>query len=226
MGKLMTSSARYAPVILLLSCAQTAYALPNRLDLICKPAADAPPNTTDIVLKIDADAGIWCSEKCLSKNHIVLADESGLILEDDMLSPGQIFAKHVTYFSKTRILHNETKYSFKDKTLIEYHCVEKEFSGFLPDKSREPMVSQPYPGPEDYPPEAKHRGVSGRVTVQLKIDATGKLVSCNVSVSSGSSDLDEGTCQFLRKRGRFLAGRDADGAPVAGEIQKMFNWYM
>ncbi|MBP2277179.1 MULTISPECIES: energy transducer TonB [Sphingomonas] len=222
----MTSSTGYVLVILLLSCAQTAHALPNRFDIICTPAASAPPNTTDILLKIDTDAGIWCSEKCLSKNHLVLADESELILEDDPLSPGDIFTKRVAYFPKTHILHNETKYSFKEKTLIEYDCAEKQFSGFFPDRSHEPSVLQAYPGPEDYPPEAKRRGVSGRVTAQLKIDATGKLISCNIVASSGSSDLDEGTCQFLRKRGRFLAGRDADGTPVAGEIRKTFNWHM
>jgi TonB family protein len=69
---------------------------------------------------------------------------------------------------------------------------------------------------DDYPPAARRAHAEGRVSVDLKIDALGRVTDCLVTSSSGSSDLDARTCELARSRGQFAPARDAEGQPIAG----------
>ena len=57
--------------------------------------------------------------------------------------------------------------------------------------------------PDDYPNQALRDGVEGKSTVTLTISPEGKPVGCEISISSGSADLDTTTCELLTERGRF-----------------------
>ncbi len=56
---------------------------------------------------------------------------------------------------------------------------------------------------DDYPTQALRDGVEGKSTVTLTISPEGKPVGCEISISSGSADLDTTTCKLLTERGRF-----------------------
>ncbi|WP_294338964.1 energy transducer TonB [uncultured Sphingomonas sp.] len=78
--------------------------------------------------------------------------------------------------------------------------------------------------PENYPPEARRRGIEGRVLALMKIDATGAVVDCIVTKSSGSSLLDEGTCSVVRTKGRFTPATDRRGRPIASDYPLAVKW--
>lgn len=56
---------------------------------------------------------------------------------------------------------------------------------------------------EDYPARALRDGIEGKSTVVLTISPDGKPIGCQISISSGSADLDDATCKLLTERGRF-----------------------
>ena len=210
--------------ISLLCSAKVAHALPNRFDLLCKPAVGTPLDASLVKIRVDLDTGTWCSDKCLSINVFVKRDDSSWVMVNDDLFADRLFKKHITFSLKSFILSNETVYSFGNTTKIKYNYSKEPFSGFSPDKSRDAIILQPLPGPADYPLEAKRRKVSGRVKVRLEIDASGMLISCSINESSGSLDLDQGTCKFLATKGRFSSAKDVNGIPIKGSITKLFNW--
>jgi TonB family protein len=56
---------------------------------------------------------------------------------------------------------------------------------------------------EDYPVRALREGVEGKSTVMLAISPDGKPIGCQISVSSGSAELDTAACSLLMDRARF-----------------------
>lgn len=64
---------------------------------------------------------------------------------------------------------------------------------------------------DDYPADAKRAGASGRVSVLLNIDTSGKVAGCRVTASSGNSSLDDATCRLAQRRGRFIVQKDTEG---------------
>jgi protein TonB len=64
---------------------------------------------------------------------------------------------------------------------------------------------------DDYPADAKRAGASGRVSVLLSIDTSGKVAGCRVTASSGNSSLDDATCRLAQRRGRFIVQKDTEG---------------
>jgi protein TonB len=64
---------------------------------------------------------------------------------------------------------------------------------------------------DDYPAAARRANAAGRVTVQLNIDASGRVEGCRVTSSSGNQDLDDTTCRLATRRGRFNPAKDANG---------------
>jgi len=64
---------------------------------------------------------------------------------------------------------------------------------------------------DDYPADAKRAGASGRVSVLLSIDTSGKVAGCRVTASSGNSSLDDATCRLAQRRGRFTVQKDTEG---------------
>lgn len=69
-----------------------------------------------------------------------------------------------------------------------------------------------------YPPEAKSRGIQGRVQVSLRVDARGVPVGCSVRLSSNDANLDRTTCNLAYRFGRFAPARDAQGNATPGDF--------
>ncbi|HVI98583.1 MAG TPA: energy transducer TonB [Sphingomonas sp.] len=67
-------------------------------------------------------------------------------------------------------------------------------------------------GPDDYPIEARHHDIEGKVRFDLTIDAAGHATSCTILESSGSAALDEGTCRLAVERAE-LAPLPQTGRP-------------
>ena len=51
----------------------------------------------------------------------------------------------------------------------------------------------------------------------MAIDAAGRATACRTAWSSGDAALDTRICDALRDKGRFAAGSDLFGRPLAGE---------
>jgi TonB family protein len=79
---------------------------------------------------------------------------------------------------------------------------------------------------KDYPKAARRAGVSGRVKVLATIDPLGRVRECTIVTSSGNADLDAGTCQLVKRRGRFIPATDAQGRAVAGQFTTGVNWQL
>lgn len=77
---------------------------------------------------------------------------------------------------------------------------------------------------DDYPAAAmveERQGVSG---FRLTIDNKGLPTDCVIVSSSGSTDLDEATCQLVMARARFTPGHDAQGMPAGGTYSNRIRW--
>jgi periplasmic protein TonB len=71
---------------------------------------------------------------------------------------------------------------------------------------------------DDYPASAQSSGAEGTVQATLTIGPDGRVVSCNVSRSSGNSSLDSTTCNILRRRAKFTPARDSNGQPTTDTV--------
>jgi len=65
--------------------------------------------------------------------------------------------------------------------------------------------------PDDYPASAQAAGAEGTARATLTIGTDGRVVSCNITQSSGNSSLDSATCNILRRRAKFVPARDSNG---------------
>lgn len=79
---------------------------------------------------------------------------------------------------------------------------------------------------DSYPPAAQRAGAQGRVVAALQVGADGRVVGCNVSSSSGNSDLDETTCRIARSRVRFTPARDDSGNAIASNYTLPVRWVL
>ncbi len=77
---------------------------------------------------------------------------------------------------------------------------------------------------DDYPPGAQREGVEGRTGFHLEVDSTGRVTSCSVTSSSGSSELDTTTCKLVSRRARFNPGRDGAGNALGGVYNGTIRW--
>lgn len=78
-------------------------------------------------------------------------------------------------------------------------------------------------GPLDYPRQALKEGRVGTTHFRLSVSAKGKVQSCEIEQSSGSTDLDSTTCKAMRSA-RFAPARDEHGKPVASDYRSEFRW--
>lgn len=76
----------------------------------------------------------------------------------------------------------------------------------------------------DYPIAALHARQTGDVAFRLDIDDSGLVSGCSIVKSSGSESLDKATCSIMRRRARFIPGRDADNEPVGGGYHGGVRW--
>jgi protein TonB len=87
-------------------------------------------------------------------------------------------------------------------------------------------AEEPLPGlfsASDYPSEALERGEQGPVTVELAIDAQGRVTNCKVLVSAGWS-LDRATCKAYLKRARFRPATDDNKKPIPSTYTMTMVW--
>jgi len=76
----------------------------------------------------------------------------------------------------------------------------------------------------DYPPDAYHAGVSGKVGLRFVVDVRGRVRDCRVTRSSGDAELDETTCRLITRRFRYQPATDADGRPVEADVVGDHDW--
>jgi protein TonB len=77
---------------------------------------------------------------------------------------------------------------------------------------------------DDYPAAAVSREETGTTRVRLSIGTDGRVSSCSVTSSSGSSSLDRATCSVLRSRARFTPATDNQGRPIADTHDQSITW--
>lgn len=77
---------------------------------------------------------------------------------------------------------------------------------------------------DDYPPSALRDGVQGRTSFTLQVDGSGRVTSCTVTGSSGSSVLDETACRLLPRRARFSPAKDAAGNAIPAVFSSSVRW--
>lgn len=70
----------------------------------------------------------------------------------------------------------------------------------------------------------KANGIDGKTVVNLEIDDKGVVTACTVTMSSGSSTLDEEVCRVTRQRARFAPAEDAQGNKIPGQYVLPVLW--
>lgn len=77
---------------------------------------------------------------------------------------------------------------------------------------------------DDYPPSAARNEEEGTTGVRITIGADGRVSSCDVIASSGSSSLDTTTCSIIQRRARFVPARDEAGNAVSDTYTQRIRW--
>jgi TonB family protein len=76
---------------------------------------------------------------------------------------------------------------------------------------------------EDYPIEAQKKGIEGTAVFEVEVDTAGKPSACRIVRSSGSSILDQKTCDIVLLRARFKPAM-RHGKAVPGRFSKPTTW--
>lgn len=76
----------------------------------------------------------------------------------------------------------------------------------------------------DYPSRALREERTGTTSFRLTIGTDGRVQDCTITSSSGHSDLDQATCDNLRRRARFRPAEGGDGSPMTGSYSSRVRW--
>jgi periplasmic protein TonB len=76
----------------------------------------------------------------------------------------------------------------------------------------------------DYPSRALREEREGVTRFSVTVGPDGRVTSCQVTGSSGHSDLDSTTCNLIQRRGRFNAATDGEGQPTSGSWSSAVRW--
>lgn len=76
----------------------------------------------------------------------------------------------------------------------------------------------------DYPSRALREEREGTTRFRLTVGANGRVSNCEVTGSSGHSDLDAAACKNLTRRARFRPSLDANGNPTTGTYSNAVRW--
>lgn len=76
----------------------------------------------------------------------------------------------------------------------------------------------------DYPSRALREEREGTTGFRLTVGPDGRVTNCEVTSSSGSPDLDQATCDNLRRRARFTPATDGEGQPTTGSYSSRTRW--
>jgi protein TonB len=79
---------------------------------------------------------------------------------------------------------------------------------------------------DDYPAQSLREGATGVVAISVAIGADGRVQGCEVTKSSGNTQLDEATCRLYARRARFTAALDADGKPAVSHFADRIRWQL
>jgi len=77
---------------------------------------------------------------------------------------------------------------------------------------------------DNYPYWAKSQDEEGTVSISVEVSPAGTVTSCRVTRSSGSANLDLGTCDLITERARFAPARDAKGRAIAASHVTSVTW--
>jgi periplasmic protein TonB len=75
----------------------------------------------------------------------------------------------------------------------------------------------------DYPSRALREEREGTTGFRVTIGTDGRVTDCQITSSSGHADLDEATCNNVRRRARFNPATE-DGRPVTGTYSNRVRW--
>lgn len=78
----------------------------------------------------------------------------------------------------------------------------------------------------DYPSAAIREEREGITRFRLAIGPDGRVTGCEVTVSSGSPDLDAATCIKVSARARFVPALGDDGMPAVGSYAGAVRWVL
>ena len=76
----------------------------------------------------------------------------------------------------------------------------------------------------DYPSRALREEREGVTGFRVTVGPDGKVADCSVTSSSGSPDLDQATCDNVRRRARFQPATDGEGNPTSGSYSNRIRW--
>jgi periplasmic protein TonB len=79
---------------------------------------------------------------------------------------------------------------------------------------------------DDYPSSAQRDQAQGVTGFKLEVDASGKVTNCEVTSSSGNTELDAQTCKLLPRRARFSPAKDASGNGMASTYVGRTRWQL
>ncbi len=77
---------------------------------------------------------------------------------------------------------------------------------------------------DDYPPKALREEKQGTTGFRVSVGPDGRVVSCTVTSSSGSPDLDNATCTLITRRARFNPAEDENGGKIGDTYTRTFRW--
>lgn len=77
---------------------------------------------------------------------------------------------------------------------------------------------------DDYPESAIRNNEEGTTAVRLSIGTNGRVTGCEITSSSGHSDLDNATCRILTSRARFTPAKNSDGSPTTDTFSQRVTW--
>ena len=76
----------------------------------------------------------------------------------------------------------------------------------------------------DYPARALREEREGTTGFRVTVGPDGRVADCQITSSSGHSDLDQATCDNVRRRARFNPATDGEGNPTSGTYQNRVRW--
>lgn len=76
----------------------------------------------------------------------------------------------------------------------------------------------------DYPSRALREEREGVTGFRVSVGTDGKVTDCQIINSSGSPDLDQATCDNVRRRARFQPATDGEGNPTTGSYSNRIRW--
>ena len=76
----------------------------------------------------------------------------------------------------------------------------------------------------DYPSRALREEREGTTGFRVSVGPDGRVSDCQVTSSSGHADLDQATCDNVRRRARFTPAMDGEGNPTTGSYSNRIRW--